>query len=86
MKKRRSIREFEKSQSLNDEIIKNAILTAGSAPNGANLQPWHFAIVKDNKIKKTNSYKLLKKKKNNFYNYNSIKVSGLNAIKTTWYR
>ncbi len=51
MKKRRSIREFDKSL-INDEIIKNAILAAGSAPNGANLQPWHFVIIKDKKIKK----------------------------------
>lgn len=27
------------------EIIEEAVLTAGSAPNGANHQPWHFAIV-----------------------------------------
>lgn len=27
------------------EIIEQAILTAGSAPNGANHQPWHFAVV-----------------------------------------
>ena len=51
IKKRRSIREFDKSP-LNDEIIKNAILSAGSAPNGANLQPWHFVIIKDKNIKK----------------------------------
>ena len=45
IKKRRSIRDFDKS-SVNDEIIKNAILSAGSAPSGANLQPWHFVIIK----------------------------------------
>ena len=27
------------------EIIEEAVLTAGGAPNGANHQPWHFAIV-----------------------------------------
>ncbi len=51
VKKRRSIREFDK-KTVDDEIIKNAILSAGSAPNGANLQPWHFVIIKDKKIKK----------------------------------
>ena len=49
--KRRSIREF-KSQSFDDNIIKNAILAAGSAPNGANLQPWHFVVIKNKQIKK----------------------------------
>ena len=51
IKKRRSIREFDKTP-IEDEIIKNAILSAGSAPNGANLQPWHFVIIKDKNKKK----------------------------------
>ena len=51
IKKRRSIRDF-KSKTIDDNIIKNAILSAGTAPNGANLQPWHFVIIKNNKIKK----------------------------------
>ena len=51
IKKRRSIREFDKTQ-IEDGIIKNAILSAGSAPNGANLQPWHFVIIKDKNKKK----------------------------------
>ena len=49
--KRRSVRDFN-SKNIDLKIIKNAILSAGSAPNGANLQPWHFVIVKDKKIKK----------------------------------
>ena len=49
--KRRSVRDFD-SKKIDLKIIKNAILSAGSAPNGANLQPWHFAIIKDKKIKK----------------------------------
>ena len=50
IKKRRSVRDF-KSKSIDFEIIKNAILAAGTAPNGANLQPWHFVIIKQKKIK-----------------------------------
>ena len=49
--KRRSVRDFD-SKRIDLKIIKNAILSAGSAPNGANLQPWHFVIIKDKKIKK----------------------------------
>ena len=37
IKKRRSIRNFRKSK-IDDKILKNAILAAGSAPSGANLQ------------------------------------------------
>ena len=50
-KKRRSIRKFDK-EKINDNIIKNAVLAAGSATSGANLQPWHFTIIEDKKIKK----------------------------------
>ena len=51
IKKRRSVRDF-KSELIDFEIIKNSILAAGTAPNGANLQPWHFVIIKKKSIKK----------------------------------
>ncbi len=51
LKRRRTVRDFsEKDVPL--EVIKNCILTAGTAPSGANLQPWHFAVVSDPEIKK----------------------------------
>lgn len=51
LKKRRTIREYS-SQNFPIEIILNCIESAGSSPSGANMQPWHFVIVKDSKIKK----------------------------------
>lgn len=51
IKKRRSVRDFKKDV-IDFTIIKNAILAAGTAPNGANLQPWHFVIIKNKLIKK----------------------------------
>ena len=51
IKKRRSVRDF-KNDVINFETIKNAILAAGTAPSGANLQPWHFVIIKNRSIKK----------------------------------
>ena len=33
------------------EIIEQAILTAGTAPSGANHQPWHFAVVSSPELK-----------------------------------
>ena len=53
IKKRRSVRDF-KNDVINFEIIKNAILAAGTAPSGANLQPWHFVVIKNKLIKKKN--------------------------------
>mgnify|MGYP001250458850 CR=1 FL=1 len=64
IKKRRSVRDFKK-QNIDFEIIKNAVLAAGTAPNGANLQPWHFVIIKNKSIKK--KLELLQKlKRQNF--------------------
>lgn len=48
--KRRSVREFS-SEEIPDEVILNCIKAAGTAPSGANKQPWHFAVVKSQKIK-----------------------------------
>ena len=41
---RRSCRYFSDAQ-IPRAVIEQAILAAGSAPNGANHQPWHFAVV-----------------------------------------
>ncbi|WP_336986582.1 nitroreductase family protein [Altererythrobacter aquiaggeris] len=44
LKMRRSCREFTDAP-VPREIIENAIRAAGTAPNGANHQPWHFAVI-----------------------------------------
>jgi len=67
MKKRRSVRYFKK-KSIDINIIKNAILSAGTAPSGANLQPWHFVIIKNNKLKKE-IRKAAEKEEKKFYKY-----------------
>ncbi len=71
IKKRRSIREFKK-KNFDINILKNAILSAGTAPNGANLQPWHFVIIKDKKIKKL-IRKAAEDEERSFYKYRAPK-------------
>ena len=44
MRGRRSCRRFS-PDPVPRAIIETAILTAGTAPSGANHQPWHFAVV-----------------------------------------
>jgi nitroreductase len=44
MRTRRSCRAFSEAP-VPREIIEAALVTAGSAPNGANRQPWHFCVV-----------------------------------------
>jgi len=51
LKTRRTVREFSERE-VPREIIEECLLTAGTAPSGANQQPWHFAVVTDAAIKK----------------------------------
>lgn len=44
MSRRRTVRDFS-PRAVPRAIIEQAILAAGSAPSGANRQPWHFAAV-----------------------------------------
>ena len=48
---RRTVREYS-DRAVPREIIEECLLTAGTAPSGANQQPWHFAVVSDPAIKK----------------------------------
>jgi len=50
MQRRRTVRQFS-NRPVSREIIEECLITAGSAPNGANLQPWHFVVVSDPKVK-----------------------------------
>jgi nitroreductase len=47
---RRSCRMFS-GAPVPREVIEEAILAAGTAPSGANHQPWHFAVVSSPEIK-----------------------------------
>lgn len=51
IKSRRTVREFSE-RTVDRKVIEQCILAAGTAPNGANKQPWHFAVVSDPGIKK----------------------------------
>jgi len=50
MKRRRTVRDFS-ARHVPLDIIENCIRTADTAPNGANLHPWHFVVVSDQEIK-----------------------------------
>ena len=51
MQRRRTVRNFSE-RPVPREIIEECLLTAGTAPNGANLQPWHFIVVSDPRVKR----------------------------------
>ena len=50
MQRRRTVRHFS-DRPVPREVIEECLLVAGLAPNGANLQPWHFVVVSDPKVK-----------------------------------
>ena len=48
--RRRTVRDFS-DRPVPLEIIEDCLRAAGTAPSGANLQPWHFVIVSDPDVK-----------------------------------
>lgn len=50
IKRRHSIRKFS-DKPVAKQIIENCIKAAGTAPNGANHQPWHFVAIHSSEIK-----------------------------------
>lgn len=51
MQRRRTVRDFS-DEEVPKGIIEDCLRTAGTAPSGANKQPWHFSVVSDPEIKK----------------------------------
>jgi nitroreductase len=51
IKRRRTVREFT-SEPVPIDVIENAIRAAGTAPSGANQQPWHFSVIQSGDKKK----------------------------------
>ena len=51
MKRRHSVRDFC-DRPVAREVIEECIRTAGTAPSGANHQPWHFVAISDPAFKK----------------------------------
>ena len=51
LQRRHSIRHFS-DRPVDKAIIENCILTAGTAPSGANHQPWHFSAIQTSHVKR----------------------------------
>jgi nitroreductase len=51
MQRRRTVRDFD-ARPVPREVIEACITAAGSAPSGANQQPWHFVAVSDRDVKR----------------------------------
>jgi nitroreductase len=51
VKRRHSVRSFS-DRAVDKQVIENCLKAAGTAPSGANHQPWHFVAVSSEDIKK----------------------------------
>lgn len=51
MRRRRTVRDFS-DRPVPRAVIEQCLLAAGTAPNGANMQPWRFVAVQDPAIKR----------------------------------
>jgi iodotyrosine deiodinase len=51
MSRRRTVRDFS-DRKIPQVVLKSVLLAAGTAPSGANMQPWHFVVVQDAAVKK----------------------------------
>ena len=86
MQTRRSIRHFS-PEPVEPELIENAIRTAGSAPSGANQQPWTFVVVTSEQTKRAlreaaeREEKLLYRERASDEYLEAIRPIGTNAVK-----
>lgn len=51
MQRRRTVRDFS-DRRVAREVVEEALVAAGTAPSGANMQPWHFVVVEDPEVKR----------------------------------
>jgi nitroreductase len=81
---RRSVRHFS-TKEVPMEVISNVVMTASSAPSGANKEPWTFVIVKDSKIKRDIRYAAEKEEKA-FYDHRAPDewLADLEPLGTDW--
>lgn len=86
MRSRRSVRSFSGSP-VPPEVIENIVMTAASAPSGANKQPWTFVIVKDPKVKRKIRIAAEKEEKE-FYGHRAPDewLADLEPMGTDWHK
>jgi nitroreductase len=51
LRRRRTVRQYS-DRAVPREVLEDCLRAAGSAPSGANMQPWHFVLVSDPEVKR----------------------------------
>lgn len=83
---RRTVRDFS-SESLPDNLIETLLRTAGTAPSGANKQPWTFVTVTDPQVKQQIRIAAEKEEKENYDNrFTEDWLDDLEPLGTDWHK
>ncbi len=84
--KRRTVRDFS-SEPLQEGLIETIIRTAGTAPSGANKQPWTFVLVTDPEIRKQIRIAAEKEEKLNYeQRFSEEWLDDLEPLGTDWHK
>jgi len=83
---RRTVRDFS-SEPLPDGLVECLVQTAGSAPSGANKQPWTFVAVTDPDIKREIRIAAEKEEKENYEKrFPDECLDDLEPLGTDWHK
>jgi len=84
--RRRSVRRFS-SKPVSRELLETLIRTAGTAPSGANKQPWRFIIVMDTELKRKIRIAAEKEERQNYEHRMSQEwLDDLAVLGTDWHK
>lgn len=84
MDARRSVRDIS-SDPVPEEVIRDLIMTASTAPSGAHKQPWTFCVVSSRAIKESIRAAAEKEEYNSYHGRMSERwMKDLEPIGTTW--
>ena len=62
VRSRRTVRDYS-NRRVSREVIDRCLMSAGTAPSGANMQPWHFAVMELGDIRSRLRYEAEKEEK-----------------------
>ncbi len=84
--RRRTVREYS-SKPVSKELLETLIRTAGTAPSGANKQPWRFVVVTDPALKHEIRIAAEKEERENYeHRMPQEWLDDLAALGTDWHK
>jgi len=84
--RRRTVRQFS-PKPVPRELLEMLIRTAGTAPSGANKQPWRFIIITDPEVKRKIRIAAEREEKENYeHRMGQEWLSDLAALGTDWHK